>query len=68
MNSAATKPTLLRRHGIHFVCLFAFFLTSLLVLQQERTIESQRTLIHELFRDSLELSQLKMASVERSRR
>jgi hypothetical protein len=34
--------------------------SSLVVLQQQRTIEAQRTLIHQLFSDSVELTQLKM--------
>ncbi len=60
--------SLLNRHGMHFVLLFAFFLTALLVLQQQRTIESQRVLIRQLFQDSLELNQMKMNAAVHARR
>ena len=62
------SPSLLNRHGMHFVLLFAFVLTALLVMQQQRTIESQRVLIRQLFQDSMELNQLKMTSAERAHR
>lgn len=62
------RSSLLQRHGLQMVLLFAFFLTALLVLQQQRTIESQRVLIHQLFHDSLELTQLKMTSAVHARR
>lgn len=44
----------------------AFLLTSLLVWQQQQIIESQRKLIHQLFRDSMELTQMKVKSAVRS--
>lgn len=62
------RSSLLQRHGLQMVLLFAFFLTALLVLQQQRTIESQRVLIRQLFHDSLELNQLKMAAATHARR
>lgn len=66
MNS--TPSSLLQRHGLQMVLLFAFVLTALLVLQQQRTIETQRVLIRQLFHDSLELNQLKMTTAEHARR
>jgi hypothetical protein len=68
MISSKPEATLLHKHGLHLVLLVAFVLTALLVLQQQRTIESQRTLIHQLFNDSLELSQIRMATISRTRR
>ena len=66
--SSPTSASLLNRHGMHFVLLFAFVLTALLVMQQQRTIESQRVLIRQLFQDSLELNQMRMTSAEHARR
>ena len=65
---STSSTSLLQRHGMHFVLLFAFFLTALLVLQQQRTIESQRILIRQLFQDSLQLNQLRMDTAEHARR
>ena len=60
--SSPKSASLLNRHGMHFVLLFAFVLTALLVMQQQRTIEWQ------LFQDSLELNQMRMTSAEHARR
>lgn len=49
----------LRRHGITVILVTVYFLMSLLVIEQGRTIESQRKLIRALFQDSLELTQMK---------
>jgi len=47
--------------------LISYGLMTMLIVEQGRTIESQRALIHELFGDSAQLSALKMkASVERA--
>jgi hypothetical protein len=40
--------------------LAGYVLTSTIVIEQQRTIESQRVLIRDLFRDSMELNQLRM--------
>jgi hypothetical protein len=48
------------RQGVMILLIFAVVASSLVVLQQQRTIEAQRTLIHQLFSDSVELTQLKM--------
>jgi len=40
--------------------LISYALMTMLIVEQGQTIESQRTLIHELFRDSTELSAIKM--------
>jgi hypothetical protein len=50
----------IRKHGVLLLLLFGYVLTSTIVLEQQRTIESQRVLIRDLFRDSMELNQLRM--------
>jgi hypothetical protein len=50
----------LRKRGVLLLLFVAFLLTSCLVFEQQQTIESQRALIRDLFRDSMELSQLKI--------
>ncbi len=59
-------PFPLRRHAVLVICLVAYLLMALLVVQQSQTIDSQRTLIQQLFHDSLELSALKAKRVLRS--
>ncbi len=49
----------LRRHGLTVILVAVYVLMSLLVIEQGRTIESQRKLIRALFQDSLELTHLK---------
>lgn len=41
------------------ICVFAYLFLSLLVIEQGRTIDSQRALIRDLFGDSLELTSMK---------
>lgn len=55
---------LLRRHLISLVLVIGYVLMSMLVAQQSRTIESQRTLIKQLFKDSLELNAMKIQKVQ----
>ncbi len=45
----------------------SYGLMTLLIVEQGRTIESQRALIGELFRDSMALNHLRMKSVEEQR-
>jgi hypothetical protein len=68
MASISNAPSLLARHGLHFALLFAVLVTSLLVLQQQRTIDTQRVLIRDLFHDSLELTQIKLSAAGHGRR
>jgi hypothetical protein len=63
----ATAPTLplpaqrwLRRHWLTAVMLAAYLMLSLLVLEQGRTINAQRSLIRQLFSDSLQLNAMKL--------
>jgi hypothetical protein len=49
----------LRQHGLSLIFLLVYVLMSLLVVEQSRTIESQRQLIRALFQDSLELTHMK---------
>ncbi len=53
-----------RRHAIILVLVFGYLLMSLLVVQQGRTINSQRFLIRQLFRDSLELNAMKVQQAQ----
>ena len=46
--------------------LISYGLMTMLIVEQGRTIESQRTLIRELFRDSTELSAVKKAQPEKN--
>jgi hypothetical protein len=50
----------LRRHWLSVVMLTAYLLLSLLIIEQGRTIDAQRTLIRKLFSDSLQLNALKV--------
>ncbi len=54
----------LRQHGLTVIFLTVYALMSLLIIEQGRTIESQRKLIHALFQDSLELTHLKTQAIE----
>ena len=54
-----------QRYALVMVLAIGYVLMSLLVMQQEQTIDSQRTLIQQLFHDSLELSAIKMHRVAR---
>ncbi len=58
--------TVFRRQAIIFVLVFACGLMSLLIVQQARTIDSQRTLIKQLFQDSLELNALKVQKIQQT--
>jgi hypothetical protein len=55
--------TTLRRNILLAILLSTSLFMTLLVLQQGRTIDSQRQLIRQLFRDSLELNAMKMQKV-----
>ena len=55
--------TSFRRHLVIAVLATAAILMSLLIVEQGRIIDSQRTLIHQLFRDSLELNAMKVQRV-----
>ncbi|HWR16759.1 MAG TPA: hypothetical protein VN577_18175 [Terriglobales bacterium] len=66
MSAFAAKLPWLKKQGVTLMLFSAFLLTSLLVWQQQQIIESQRKLIHQLFRDSMELTQMKVKSAVRS--
>jgi len=67
MSAINERSSWLRKQGVMLMLFVAFCLTSLLVLQQQRTIESQRTLIRDLFHDSMELTQLKVKASTKAR-
>ena len=50
----------IRKQGVFLLLLLAFLFTTSLVIQQQRTIDTQQALIRDLFRDSAELNQIKM--------
>jgi hypothetical protein len=54
-----------RRQAVVVVLCFAFVFMSFLCAQQARTISSQRTLIHSLFHDSLELNAIKAQNIQK---
>jgi hypothetical protein len=68
LNPISASGSWLRKQGLILLLLFTLGCTSLLVIQQQRTIEAQRTLIRQLFTDSVELSQLKVKNVAERRR
>lgn len=55
-----------RRELMVLVVLFACLLLTFLTVMQAQTINSQRTLIHQLFQDSLELNALKVQNVRKA--
>ncbi|MGZ4815257.1 MAG: hypothetical protein ACXVZV_07605 [Terriglobales bacterium] len=60
MTSESIQLSWIKKRGVLLLLFMAFLLTSSLVFEQQKTIESQRVLIRDLFRDSMELSQLKI--------
>jgi hypothetical protein len=58
--------TSFRRHLVLAVLFAAFVFMSLLIVQQERTIDSQRVLIRQLFQDSLELNAMRTQRIQES--
>jgi hypothetical protein len=65
---APQTPSWLRRHAVTVIMLFFGTLMTLLVAEQGRIIESQRRLIRQLFRDTLELNEVKMRESQAQRR
>ena len=66
------KPTAApKKHGwlplLTVLFLFSYGLMTMLIVEQGQTIESQRALIRELFRDSTELSATKMKALQQER-
>ena len=60
---APAKRWLLRRLLALALCVMSG-LMSLVIIEQAHTIDSQRQLIHQLFRDSLELNAARMKMVQ----
>ncbi len=59
--------TAFRRHALIVILSFGYLLMSLLVVQQGHTIDSQRTLIRQLFKDSVELTTMKLNNIHHER-
>ncbi len=58
------KDSWLKKQGVTLMLLFAFLLTTLLVQQQQRTIESQRLLIRDLLGDSVQLANMRIKAAK----
>jgi hypothetical protein len=54
----------IHRNAISLVLALGCLAMGLLIVEQGRTIDSQRTLIHQLFRDSVELSVIKIQRIQ----
>ncbi len=65
---SAVEPTAPKKHVwlpvLVVLFLISYGLMTMLIVEQGRTIESQRVLIHELFKDSTELSAFKTKAQE----
>ena len=59
MHRATTVLNWIRGHAITTALLLAYTIMSLVIVEQGRIIDNQRSLIRQLFSDSLELSVLK---------
>jgi uncharacterized membrane protein len=66
----ATEVPAQKKHGwlplLTVLFLISYGLMTMLIVEQGRTIESQRALIRELFQDSTELSAAKKAQIEKN--
>ena len=66
--SATDAPVAPKKHGwlplLTVLFLISYGLMTMLIVEQGRTIESQRALIRELFRDSKELSAVRMKAAQ----
>lgn len=60
-------PSWIRRNGLSVLFLFLYVLLALLIIEQGRTIESQKDLIRELFRDSQQLNAMKLQKMQDQR-
>lgn len=56
----APARSILKNRAILLLLLVGYLVTSSIVIEQQRTIESQRVLIRDLFRDSMALANLKI--------
>ena len=68
MVSATEAPAASKKHGwlplLTVLFLISYGLMTMLIVEQGQTIESQRALIRELFRDSSELSAVKLKAAQ----
>lgn len=68
---AVVQTATSKKHGwlpiLTVLFLFSYGLMTMLIVEQGQTIESQRALIRELFRDSTELSAVKMKAHQQAR-
>jgi hypothetical protein len=67
MASTSGKSSWLKSHAVLLLLLVCYLLTSSIIVEQQRTIESQRVLIRSLFHDSMELTNLKIKEARAKR-
>jgi len=60
MTVKSTQFSWIKKRGVLLFVFAAFLMTSSLVFEQQQTIAAQRVLIKDLFRDSMELTQMKI--------
>jgi hypothetical protein len=60
-------PVWIRTNGLSLLFLFLYVLLSMLVIEQGRTIESQKQLIRELFHDSQQLNAMRIREAQAGR-
>lgn len=67
----AIPATTRKKHGwlplLTILFMISYGLMTMLIVEQGRTIDQQRALIRELFRDSTELSAMKMKAIQEAR-
>lgn len=68
LTPAIERPRWYRRYGLNLFCLLACVMLTLLVVEQQRVIENQRSLIRHLFQDSLELTAMKFRAIGEAER
>ena len=66
--SESARTRWYRRYGLNIIALAACIMMALLVMEQRRVIDNQRTLIRHLFSDSLELTALKFRDIREGRK
>ena len=66
--SESARSSWSRRYGLNIIALAACIMMALLVMEQRRVIDNQRTLIRHLFSDSLELTALKFRDIREGRK
>jgi hypothetical protein len=65
--SAQNQPYFwLRSHGLRLIFFFAYAMMMLTIFEQGRIIQAQRTLIRQLYADSVELTSAKARQIQKT--